>query len=164
VGRSWFAATVLAFRGREQREVVGGSEQGERALPSPRGTPVEEKLEPVYEEVTEIVYRSGYERVMEQRIEAGCLPLRYLRAGEGPPLVLLHGVGDNSLDWRWVLPVLARTHRVYAPDLPGSPAAPGPSPNTTPPPSSARSPRVPVLARLRDDSHLYRIPWTEANA
>jgi 4,5:9,10-diseco-3-hydroxy-5,9,17-trioxoandrosta-1(10),2-diene-4-oate hydrolase len=34
--------------------------------------------------------------------------------------VLLHGAGDNSLDWRWVLPALARTHRVYAPDLPGS--------------------------------------------
>jgi pimeloyl-ACP methyl ester carboxylesterase len=35
--------------------------------------------------------------------------------------VLLHGAGDNALDWRWVLPALARTHRVYAPDLPGSP-------------------------------------------
>ena len=42
-------------------------------------------------------------------------------AGEGPPLVLLHGAGDNSLDWRWVLPALACTHRVYAPDPPGSP-------------------------------------------
>jgi pimeloyl-ACP methyl ester carboxylesterase len=49
------------------------------------------------------------------------LPVRYLAAGEGPPLVLLHGAGDNSLDWRWVLPALARKHRVYAPDLPGSP-------------------------------------------
>jgi 4,5:9,10-diseco-3-hydroxy-5,9,17-trioxoandrosta-1(10),2-diene-4-oate hydrolase len=35
--------------------------------------------------------------------------------------VLLHGAGDNSLDWRWVIPDLAATHRVYAPDLPGSP-------------------------------------------
>src|SRR3712207_7084883 len=47
--------------------------------------------------------------------------IRYLSAGEGPPLVLLHGAGDNALDWRWVLPALARKHRVYAPDLPGSP-------------------------------------------
>src|SRR3712207_8637679 len=38
----------------------------------------------------------------------------------GPPLVLLHGVGDNALDWRWVMPALAHDHRVYAPDLPGS--------------------------------------------
>jgi pimeloyl-ACP methyl ester carboxylesterase len=49
------------------------------------------------------------------------LPTRYLTAGTtGPPLVLLHGVGDNAFDWRWVLPALASTHRVYAPDLPGS--------------------------------------------
>ena len=54
-------------------------------------------------------------------VEIDGLPIRYLSAGEGPPLVLLHGAGDNSLDWRWVLPALARKHRVYAPDLPGSP-------------------------------------------
>lgn len=35
--------------------------------------------------------------------------------------MLLHGAGDNALDWWWVLPELARNHRVYAPDLPGSP-------------------------------------------
>jgi 2-hydroxy-6-oxonona-2,4-dienedioate hydrolase len=58
--------------------------------------------------------------VEEQNVEVGGLPIRYLSAGEGPPLVLLHGAGDNALDWRWVLPALARTHHVYAPDLPGS--------------------------------------------
>ena len=47
-------------------------------------------------------------------------PVRYLAAGEGPPLVLLHGVGDNAFDWTWVMPTLARTYSVYAPDLPGS--------------------------------------------
>src|ERR687885_3070124 len=35
--------------------------------------------------------------------------------------MLLHGAGDNALDWKWVMPTLATTHRVYAPDLPGSP-------------------------------------------
>jgi len=59
--------------------------------------------------------------VEEQNVEVDGLPIRYLVAGEGPPLVLLHGAGDNSLDWRWVMPTLAVTHRVYAPDLPGSP-------------------------------------------
>jgi pimeloyl-ACP methyl ester carboxylesterase len=58
--------------------------------------------------------------VEEQRIEVERLPTRYLTAGEGPPLLLLHGVGDNALDWQWVMPTLARTYRVYAPDLPGS--------------------------------------------
>jgi pimeloyl-ACP methyl ester carboxylesterase len=59
--------------------------------------------------------------VEAQNVEIDGLPIRYLAAGEGPPLVLLHGAGDNSLDWRWVIPDLAATHRVYAPDLPGSP-------------------------------------------
>src|SRR3712207_7214766 len=45
---------------------------------------------------------------------------RYLMAGEGGPLLLLHGVGDNALDWQWVMPALARTYQVYALDLPGS--------------------------------------------
>ena len=36
-------------------------------------------------------------------------------------MVLLHGAGDNALDWWWVMSALAATHRVYAPDLPGSP-------------------------------------------
>lgn len=57
----------------------------------------------------------------EHYIDVGGLPTRYLTAGTaGPPLVLLHGVGDDAFDWQWVMPALARTHRVYAPDLPGS--------------------------------------------
>lgn len=47
------------------------------------------------------------------------LRMRYLVAGEGPPLVLLHGDGDNRLDWKGTLPLLARGRRVYAPDFPG---------------------------------------------
>ena len=56
-----------------------------------------------------------------QTVEVDGLPIRYLTAGEGPPLMLLHGAGDNALDWQWVLPDLGATHRIYAPDLPGSP-------------------------------------------
>src|SRR3712207_7061137 len=58
--------------------------------------------------------------VEERDVAVDGLPIRYLSAGEGEPLVLLHGAGDNSLDWRWGLPALARPHRAYAPDLPGS--------------------------------------------
>ncbi len=59
--------------------------------------------------------------VQERTIDVDGLPTRYLTAGDdGPPLVLLHGVGDNALDWRWVMPALARSHRVYAPALPGA--------------------------------------------
>ena len=68
----------------------------------------------------------------EHNVEIDGLTIRYLAAGEGPPLVLLHGAGDNSLDWRWVMPALAATHRVYAPDLPGSPDSARPAADYSP--------------------------------
>ncbi|AKF10752.1 alpha/beta fold hydrolase [Sandaracinus amylolyticus] len=39
--------------------------------------------------------------------------------GEGPPLVLLHGLADSHRTFRRIAPALARTHRVLMPDLPG---------------------------------------------
>jgi len=65
---------------------------------------------------------TGERTVIEaQTVEVDGLSIRYLTVGEGQPLVLLHGAGDNALDWQWVMPALAATYRVYAPDLPGSP-------------------------------------------
>ncbi len=43
----------------------------------------------------------------------------YRIAGSGPPLLLIHGIGDSSATWRTVLPILARKHLVIAPDLLG---------------------------------------------
>jgi pimeloyl-ACP methyl ester carboxylesterase len=40
-------------------------------------------------------------------------------AGEGPPLLLIHGIGDNSRTWEEIMPTLARNHLVVAPDLLG---------------------------------------------
>src|SRR5215210_2718927 len=57
--------------------------------------------------------------VEERKIEVDGLLTRYLTAGEGAPLVLLHALCESALDWRWVLPALAQAYRVYAPDLPG---------------------------------------------
>ncbi len=70
--------------------------------------------------------------VDEQKIEVEGLPTRYLTVGEGPPLLLLHGVGDNAFDWQWVMPALASTYRVYAPDLPGSGGSAKPLPDYSP--------------------------------
>ena len=72
------------------------------------------------------------EAAEEQNVEVEGLPIHYLTAGEGPPLVLLHGAGDNALDWQWVLPDLAATHRVYAPDLPSSPDSARPTADYSP--------------------------------
>ena len=55
----------------------------------------------------------------ERTIYIEGLPTRYLTAGSGPPLVLVHGVGTSAGEWSWVLPTLARDHLVYAIDLPG---------------------------------------------
>ena len=43
----------------------------------------------------------------------------YRIAGEGPPLLLIHGIGDSSATWRTVIAQLARNHLVIAPDLLG---------------------------------------------
>lgn len=42
-----------------------------------------------------------------------------LQAGEGPPLVLLHGFTGAKENWLALMPHLAAHHRVLAPDLPG---------------------------------------------
>ena len=43
----------------------------------------------------------------------------YRMLGEGPLLVLLHGITSTSEAWREVMPRLAETHTVIAPDLIG---------------------------------------------
>jgi pimeloyl-ACP methyl ester carboxylesterase len=45
--------------------------------------------------------------------------VHYLTAGEGEPLVLLHGVPQTSYEWRHVVPKLADKFRIIAPDLRG---------------------------------------------
>jgi pimeloyl-ACP methyl ester carboxylesterase len=55
--------------------------------------------------------------IEEQFIDIAGRRTRYLTAGSGPALVLLHAAGESATDWQWILPMLAHTHRVYAPDL-----------------------------------------------
>jgi pimeloyl-ACP methyl ester carboxylesterase len=46
-------------------------------------------------------------------------PLHYLRAGSGPPLLLLHGLLGGAFCWRLNLDGLSRQHTIFAVDLPG---------------------------------------------
>ena len=46
--------------------------------------------------------------------------MHYLRAGSGPPLILLHGMLAYSFSWRYTLPALAPYATMYAPDLLGA--------------------------------------------
>lgn len=47
------------------------------------------------------------------------LRMHYLVAGQGSPVILLHGYAQNSHMWRPLMKELAKTHLVIAPDLRG---------------------------------------------
>jgi pimeloyl-ACP methyl ester carboxylesterase len=46
--------------------------------------------------------------------------MRYLRAGSGPPVILLHGLMGYSFSWRFAMPALAPLRACYAPDMLGA--------------------------------------------
>ncbi len=46
--------------------------------------------------------------------------MRYLRAGSGPALILLHGLLGYSFSWRFTMPALTPYATTYAPDLLGA--------------------------------------------
>jgi len=43
--------------------------------------------------------------------------MSYLEQGKGPPVILIHGIPTSNLLWRKVMPHLATTRKVYAPDM-----------------------------------------------
>lgn len=57
--------------------------------------------------------------VTEHTAMLGGISTACLQAGDGPPLVLLHGPGEFKERWIRVIPRLAHGHRVIAPDFPG---------------------------------------------
>src|SRR5438445_2118152 len=57
--------------------------------------------------------------VAERRLELAGVSTAVLEGGDGPPIVLLHGPGEYAAKWMRVIPDLATTYRVVAPDLPG---------------------------------------------
>jgi pimeloyl-ACP methyl ester carboxylesterase len=52
-------------------------------------------------------------------IELHGQPVNYIQAGDGPVVLLIHGITSSSSTWARVLPGLAKRHTVIAPDLPG---------------------------------------------
>jgi pimeloyl-ACP methyl ester carboxylesterase len=53
-------------------------------------------------------------------VEVGGLRFHVAEAGEGDPLVLLHGWPQNWWEWRRLIPLLADRYRVICPDTRGS--------------------------------------------
>jgi len=62
---------------------------------------------------------SGDVRGNVKRQNAGGVEINYFEGGDGPDLVLLHGMFGDYLDWEPVLGLLAERFHVVAPDLPG---------------------------------------------
>jgi pimeloyl-ACP methyl ester carboxylesterase len=54
-----------------------------------------------------------------ETVDAGRLRLHYAEAGEGPPLLLLHGWPQHFWCWRRLVPELSGEFRVICPDLRG---------------------------------------------
>ena len=52
-------------------------------------------------------------------VQAGGRAIYYRIGGSGPVVLLLHGYGDTGQMWAALAPVLAKTHTVIVPDLPG---------------------------------------------
>jgi pimeloyl-ACP methyl ester carboxylesterase len=78
--------------------------------------------------------------------------LNHHRAGSGPPLVLVHGIGSRWQVWDPVLARLAAEREVVALDLPGFADSPTPPPETPPGVASLTS----LVAEFLDDLGLDR--------
>jgi len=61
----------------------------------------------------------GQSGVQSRFAEVNGTNLHYLVAGRGEPIILLHGYAQNSHMWRPLIPELAKTNTVIAPDLRG---------------------------------------------
>lgn len=71
--------------------------------------------------------------------------MRYFVGGEGPPLVLVHGLSGAAVNWADLVPALAARRQVLVPDLPGhGGSAPLPAASSL----SAYADRVRLLAEL----------------
>lgn len=55
----------------------------------------------------------------ERWADARAVRMRYFVGGEGPPLVLVHGLSGSATNFTLLAPLLARHRRVLIPELPG---------------------------------------------
>src|SRR5881227_2197294 len=63
--------------------------------------------------------RTAAAEIATYRVTAGDIEINVAIAGDGPAVLLLHGFPHTWRLWTEVIPVLARHHRVIAPDLRG---------------------------------------------
>jgi len=57
--------------------------------------------------------------IASKKIKVGGLDIHYLTAGQGEPLVIVHGGGEGARAWRGNLEEMSKNYTMYVPDLPG---------------------------------------------
>ncbi|GAA3580375.1 MULTISPECIES: alpha/beta fold hydrolase [Marinobacter] len=57
--------------------------------------------------------------VSQAQVMAGAVNTAYLEAGDGPPVICLHGAGAGAVTWYPTVGALAQNYRVIAPDIVG---------------------------------------------
>lgn len=60
---------------------------------------------------------------MQQKARQSAQPISYTCIGQGMPVVLIHGFGEDHRIWQKQLAVLQQNHRIFLPDLPGTGAS-----------------------------------------
>jgi len=70
--------------------------------------------------LTEEIPSSASPKIEELFANVEGARMRYLRAGSGPPLILVHGLLGYSFSWRFTIPVVSRYATVYAVDQVGT--------------------------------------------
>lgn len=66
--------------------------------------------------MTEAILLPGFE---SHFADIGGVRTRYFVGGDGPPLIVVHGLGGAAVNFTRLAPLLARRRRVLIPDLPG---------------------------------------------
>ena len=79
-----------------------------------------------------------HQRSVQVEGRADPITLSWVEAGEGPPLLLVHGLMTSAYSWRYVASALAKTYRVIALDLPGAGKSGSPADLSQSPGSLAR--------------------------
>jgi pimeloyl-ACP methyl ester carboxylesterase len=70
--------------------------------------------------LTEEISSSASPKIEERFADVDGARIRYLHAGSGSPLILVHGLLGYSFSWRFTIPVVARYATVYAVDQIGT--------------------------------------------
>ena len=106
----------------EARRTILAQDDRPRVFQDDKGFKEQEELSamPASGEVSAALYPELSAGAEECWMELDGGRMRYLRAGSGPALILLHGLLGYSFSWRFTLPALAPYATVYAPDMMGA--------------------------------------------